>query len=140
MFNGEEPEEPASIMIEAHSGFYDINNMPGYKRKQLIESGAVSIDRFTQADNVPGHKLKKMRDALKKNLGFKVKESSSSIIDITTLEIGGLVSYKNTAVEIKELDIKKGKVYINVKGLHKGWVNIKNLKSVIIPAREEKED
>lgn len=139
MFHENEEEEPASVMVHIQGGEYDIKNLPGYKRKQLIESGQATVGTFIQADNMPGYKLKAMRDRLAGNLGLKEKKSDA-ITDISTLEEGSLVKFKKHVTEVKKLNPEKNLVYIDIKGVKKGWIGIEKLKAVNIPPKEEEEE
>jgi len=136
MFHEEDREEPASVMLTINSGQnYDIKNLPGFKRKQLIENGEASIDSFVQADNMPGYKLKKMRDRFREN--NNLVDSSIPFVDIKTLTVDSLVSYRNIVTEAKKINVEKGLVYIKIKGKKEGWVKVEKLKPVIIPPNEE---
>jgi hypothetical protein len=133
----EDKEEPATVIITSVSGQgYDIKNIPGFKRKQLIDSGDITVESFVQADNMPGAKLKKMRDAFKSNNNIVPDDKSTPLIDINTLEIGGLVSYRKFVTEIRKINIEKGLVNINYNG-KVVWVNVAKLKSVNIPPDDE---
>ena len=134
----EDKEEPASVMVTSTQGQgFDIKNIPGFKRKQLIDSGQINLTSFVMEDNMPGAKLKKLRDAFKLNNSMTQGAPSISLIDITSLEEGSLVSYRNTVTEVKKINVEKGLVYINLKGNKKGWINVAKLKAVTIPPEDE---
>lgn len=141
MFNEDDQEEPATVLVTVNGNQnYDIKNLPGFKRKQLIESGQLSIDSFIKADNIPGYKLKLMRERFKANNGLVAGNKPEPTIDITKLSVGDLVSYKNTVTEVKEINLTKNSVYIDIKGKKKGWVNISKLKPVTIPPDNEDDE
>lgn len=137
----DEKEEPASVIVTNVRGEgYDIKNIPGFKRKQLIESGDISIESFVQADNMPGSKLKKLRDRFKlsNNMGTRDSNSASkALLDINDLTVGSLVTYRKVVTEVKKINVKKGLVYINIKGTKDGWIGIDKLKPVNIPPVDE---
>jgi hypothetical protein len=136
MFNDDQ-EEPAAVLVASVNGQeYDIRNIPGFKRKQLIDSGAIKLESFVQADNMPGAKLKKMRDRFKLSNNMTTGDKPVSEIDITTLEVGTLVEYRKVATEVKKINVKKELVSIS----HGGktiWVNVAKLKPVDIPPVDE---
>jgi hypothetical protein len=143
MFNEpDDIEDPVSVVVRVNSGqTYDLKNLPGAKRKQLIDAGEISIDKFVQADNMPGYKLKLMRDRFKIN-NPQLAESNTSVaeIDITKLQKGDLVSYKNIVTPVKDINMKKNLVNIDIKGKIKGWVSINKLKPVNIPPESNEEE
>ena len=138
MSNEEDVEEPAVALVTTSSGqHYDIKNIPGFLRKRLIENGELSIGSFVQADNMPGHKLQKMRESF--SINNKFDSSTTPTLDINTLAEGDLVSYKKFTTEVKKVNVEKGLVLIDIKGVKKGWVGVDKLKAVVIPRVEEEE-
>lgn len=133
----EDKEEPATLIITSVSGQgFDTKNISGFKRKQLIDSGDITLESFVQADNMPGAKLKKMRDKFKKDNNMISSKEPIPLIDINTLEVGGLVSYRKFVTEVRKINIEKGLVNINYNG-KVVWVNVAKLKSVNIPPDDE---
>jgi hypothetical protein len=61
-------------------------------------------------------------------------------IDITKLQKGDLVSYKNIVTPVKDINMKKNLVNIDIKGKIKGWVSINKLKPVNIPPESNEEE
>ena len=135
-------DDPASVIVTNIRGEgYDIKNIPGFKRKQLIDDGDISVESFVQADNMPGAKLKKMRDKFKKSnptLAPSTKPTTS--ININTLQIGSLVSYKKIVTEVKKIDLDKGRVLVNNKENKGVWVPVENLKEVNTPSDDNDEE
>lgn len=141
----EEKEEPASVIVQNIRGEgYDIKNIPGIKRQQLINSGDISIESFVQADNVPGAKLQKLRDRFKKSNNLEADTKSDTKpktpIDINKLEVGSLVMYKKIVTEVKKIDLTKGRVLVNNKENKGVWVPVESLKEVNTPSDDNDEE
>lgn len=134
----EDKEEPATVIVTNFRGeHYDIKNIPGFKRKQLIDSGDISIESFVQADNMPGAKLKKLRDRFKKSNNIMSDTKPVISIDINKLELGSLVMYRKVVTEVKKIDVKKGKVLVKNRENKDVWVPVSNLKVVDTPDNDE---
>lgn len=140
MFNENDNEdEPAVAMITTLRGNnYDAKNIPGFLRKRLIDSGEISINTFVKADNLPGHKLKAMRDRFRKNnpnLGPQAPVSDA--IDFDTLEVGSMVQFKKYVTEVEKINANEKKVYISKGDGKKAWVAVSKLKAVVVTNEEE---
>jgi len=90
----------------------DINNIPGVKKLQLIESGQMTIDNFMVPPNCPGKVLKKLQDehrdsfldSMKKGKEYHEKENTKNKVakDKTNVKI--------ETKEKEEGEIKNGTV------------------------------
>jgi len=126
----EKDDDPASVIVTNIRGEgYDIKNIPGFKRKQLIDSGEITVESFVQADNMPGAKLQKLRERFKKS-NKMLSTKPTTPIDISKLLVGSLVSYRKTVTEVRKIDVKKNRVLINNKENKGIWVPVENLKEV----------
>src|SRR6266496_1224126 len=135
MFEEEKDELVSVIVTNVHGEGYDIKNIPGFKRKQLIDSGDITLESFVQADNMPGAKLKSIRDKFKSNNNMTTGDANTTPeIDINNLEVGSLVMYKKVVTEVKKINVEKGLVYISLQGGKNGWINVVKLKVVNIPS------
>ena len=141
MFEKDDDNEPASVIVHSIRGEgYDIKNLPGFKRKQLIESGDITIDSFVQADNMPGAKLKALRDKFRANNNIAPNTKPTTPIDINTLQVGTLVMYKKIVTEVKKIDLKKNRVLVNNKENKGVWVPVENLKEVTTPSDDNDDE
>lgn len=105
-------------------GEYDVANMPGRLKYQLIKSGEMSVDRFITPPNMPGKKLKELRDAHRARIEeqFGLMES---LQETNPYKVGDMVTYKDLVVEV--LEVKGPKIKITNSEGKKVLVPFKNV-------------
>lgn len=106
-------DEPASKEMEIAGSKYDINNMPGVVRNRLIMEGEVTADDFITPPNMPGAKLKALRDEHRSRVEASIRGMEGN--KKNTYEVGDIVIYKNIQTEVLEIDDNK-LVIMNDKG------------------------
>lgn len=113
MRNNDAVDSQAPMEITSKSGNkYDTNNIPGSKRMELINNGEISADSFIAPANMPGGKLKEMRDKFKQSLGLMEKpKSPAALPDNIKLKEGMAVAYKGFNTSIEEV-LEDGRVRI----------------------------
>lgn len=120
----EDQESPSVIVKTSNGGIYDINNISGRRKLELIKDGEMGIDEFIAPDNMPGKKLKELRDAHRSNLGNALKQGEAN-----TFKTGDLVQFKGVATEVTKVDPDKG-LLITKKDGTKAWVHHSKVKPV----------
>lgn len=127
MFSLDEQESPASSMVKTEAGYdIDVNNIPGKRKTQMIMDGELTIDEFNTPPNMPGKKLKALRDAANekhdKNVEAVSKRKKDSSKD-NPYQLGDMVKYGNTSSEVKECDPKRGVKIIKADGSLSKWIH-----------------
>jgi hypothetical protein len=115
----EQPEDaPVTMMVKTKEGNVDLNNLPGSRRLELIESGEMNIDQFITPANMPGSKLKELRGKYRQQMESRIKKGPD---DVEVLYApGDFVNYKDSSYEVIRTDPKRG-LLIDREG-QKVWV------------------
>lgn len=130
MFDIDNDNEPASVMVGTSVGNkYDINNLSGKKKKQLIAEGDMSEDAFTAPPNMPGKKLAELRKEKRSN---KV-ESNPNIEN--TYSVGDIIKFRDLVAEVLKVHAKKG-VLITKRDGSKTWVHHSKIELASEPNEE----
>jgi len=118
-------DEPAVNPIETTSGSsYDTNNISGAKKAQLIMDGELSMDNFINPPNMPGKKLKAMRDRHREGMESYFKKAAEETPN--EYKVGDIVVYRKEATEVLEVDPERGVkiMKLNKKGkMVEAWVH-----------------
>lgn len=137
-------DSPAENFAKTLSGkTVDLNNLPGKVRQELIDEGEMSIESFVSPANMPGKKLKEMRERFAKNIEDQRKKSNAAkgIKDtedaILDFKVGELIIFKEISYEVKGVDPVKGlKITKDTdNGPKNVWVQPINVKKVEIDDR-----
>lgn len=122
---------PTSIEVRTVSGdIIDINNLPGVKRKELVANGELDADKLITPANMPGAKLKAMRDAHKAK-----QEGKTEHLTENPFVKGDMVIFRNLQVKVLVSDPVKG-VRIRAKDGKKVWVS----HTSVLPVTETEEE
>ena len=103
------PDDPIASYVKSKSGVViDLNNCPGVLRAKMVLSGDMGVEAFVSPANMPGAKLKKMREEfaaklapslakVKANEDEKTEEFSQNATDFP---VGSFVMYKEVSYEV----------------------------------------
>ena len=103
------PDDPIASYVKSKSGVViDLNNCPGVLRAKMVLSGDMGVEAFVSPANMPGSKLKKMREAfvakltptldrVKASEEKKDEEFSKAATDFPG---GSFVMYKEVSYEV----------------------------------------
>lgn len=120
-----ENEDPsAENLTQTNSGdLIDMNNLPGKKRLTLVAEGELAVEQFVSPANMPGKKLKEMRDRFAET--FKSQVDRAGGVPIDEYKPGSLFEYKDGVYEVLAVDPVKGlKIAREYDGKLKNvWVN-----------------
>jgi hypothetical protein len=105
-------DNPTSLITKTRSGQeIDLNNLPGRTKLRLIQADEMGIDQFISPPNMPGHKLKAIRDAHRERVGEQLKavlmEKTKDFV------VGDFVSFRGGSYEV--LKVRQDGVMINMK-------------------------
>lgn len=115
-----EDNATASIFIRSESGVvYDMNNISGKLRKQLIMEGEMSADSFSGHQNISGKRLKELREAKKEVLDL----TSGETLERNTLVVGDLIKFRNIVSEVTDVDPVHGVKIIKEDGKKSKWIH-----------------
>lgn len=98
-----DPNNPTSVMVAG----YDVMNMPGKIKLELIEKGELEPERFVTPPNMPGKKLKALRDqhAARLDEQFKKKhDKEDSALKDNPYKVSDHVRYQGEVYEIIEIE------------------------------------
>lgn len=96
--DGYDEDTPTSNLVETKSGYpLDLNNLPGRIRRKLIINGDLG-DAFQLPANMPGNKLKAIRDA-----------NAEKMREVRELNVGEFIQIGKRIYPITE--VKDDKVY-----------------------------
>lgn len=121
-----------AVEIRTKSGdILDAQNIPGAKRKELIESGELDRNSIYAPANLPGWKLKELREQ---------REAAANGHAPINLKPGDMVVYQDTVTKVLGVDRNKG---VKITGFKDGkkkkfWVDAKDVVKEEDP--EEKEE
>jgi hypothetical protein len=133
MYDPSDPEVPASAMVRTSSGRYDIHNITGVRKAQLIMEGEVDSDVFISPPNVTGAKLKELRDAHNATMDKAIQ----NISDVKNeYKKGDLVKYHNIVVEVLDVHDTRG-VKITKREGGKVWVHQSKVEKVEVSPEGE---
>ena len=108
-----------TMMVSVAGGArYDINNLPGVIRDQLIKEGKLAAERFNVQDNVPGVNRKPVAEV-------EVKEEN-----INGYQVGDTIIFRKHASEILETHPKKGLKIRLKEGKISKWIHYSKVKEV----------
>jgi hypothetical protein len=126
-------DNPTSTLVNTKSGDdIDLLNLPGKKKMELVLSGELNIDKFVMPANMPGKKLKELRDAHRTRFQEILDKAQGEEDKENTFKVEDSVIYKDYACQV--LEIKGSKVKVEIPDdekageLKKIWVNYKKLK------------
>jgi hypothetical protein len=95
---------PTMNMVMTHGGYeLDMNNIPGKLRAKLIKRGDLNADSIGLPPNMPGAKLKALREELKARARKEIKQAG--------FQVGELIKYGEHTYEI--IDVDDEHVYIH---------------------------
>jgi len=123
-----DPNSPTSTLTTTKSGaVIDLQNLPGMTKLQLIQSNELEVDQFIVPSNMPGRKLKVLREAHR----GRIKEQLQLLVDENTVEakdykVGEFVSFSGKTFEVLKVDSDRVQILIKLKGydeLKKAWIN-----------------
>jgi hypothetical protein len=130
-------DSEASVIVETPTGEkYDINNISGKAKKQLIDAGKIKSDAFVGGPNIPGKVLAKMRAEHAERMAKEEKRKPPAIT------AGELVKHKGHVREVVEVDNEKNRIAYkkDPKGKKLTWVPFKNVTVVGEDEEEENEE
>lgn len=134
MFSEHDEDEPASVIVSTHTGGkYDINNITGKRKIQLITEGEIKEEAFDTPPNMPGKKLKEYRE----NLAKSRKANADAVEEDTPndFNVGDLVKFDGHVSEVVKVHEKKG-VLIHKREGGKMWVRHSKVEAVAEPKDE----
>lgn len=106
---GLDPDPAASIEVSTESGrIIDINNIPGKVKQELIQEGELDVDRFIMPANMPGKKLKELREAHRQRLEDSMKQLTTTANEF---KVGDFILYKDLTYEVLKTDDEKGVMF-----------------------------
>ena len=119
-------DNPTQMMATTKSGQeIDMNNCPGTKKVELVQSGEMGVDQFVLPANMPGSKLKELREANRDRMEkFLTKEPAEP----NQFQVGDFVQYQEESYEVFKTDPVKGvliekegkKVWVKASAVEKG--------------------
>lgn len=117
----DDSEATGSMVVESASGVkYDVSNISGARKRQLIMDGEIGIDVFVSPPNMPGKKLAAMRAAhaasVQSGIDGEVKKAK---IKVNPFATGDLVEHKGHVSEVLEVTDKGVLKLIGKKGQKK---------------------
>jgi hypothetical protein len=90
-------DSPTQNIVVTHSGYeLDMNNLPGKLRAKLIKKGDLNADSIGLPPNMPGTKLKALREQLKNRAKRELKA--------TGFKAGELIKYGEHSYELVDVD------------------------------------
>lgn len=96
-----------SVIMRTEDGQFDLRNLPGRIRRRLIITGQVKAEQFATPANMPGAKLKALREEQ------KARSDEEGIIEGSELtnpyKVGDIISWKNKVYEVLEVNENKVK-------------------------------
>jgi hypothetical protein len=115
---------PTAFVTTRSGGIIDVNNVPGVVRARMISSGEVSLNRFVGAENMPGTKLKPIRDRFAASMEKAVeKVATEEASEENPLKVGDMVEYKDNIYEVLKVDGKKIMIERTINGEKKEqWI------------------
>jgi hypothetical protein len=112
-------EAKVTMMVSVAGGArYDINNLPGVIRDQLIQEGKLAAERFNVQDNVPGVNRKPVA---------KVEDAKENV---NTYQVGDTVIFRKHASEVLEAHPKKGLKIRLKEGKKSKWIHFSKVQEV----------
>ena|SRR5690349_16566481 len=124
---------PAQNLVSTRNGFeIDLNNLPGKARVNLINEGELEVDQFIAPPNMPGLKLKALREQHRERIE-KAMGAVKQAQPINDFEKGEVVYFQNEPKEILEVDPDKGVLLerLNKKNeLKRVWTSVSKVKRI----------
>lgn len=113
-------DAPTQMMGKTKSGYdIDFNNLSGKRRLELVEAGELTTEQFGIPANMPGVKLKEIRERNKQMIEAQLARKNKADESLE-FKVGDFITYKEESYEILATDATKG--YKIDKGDKKVWV------------------
>lgn len=107
----------------------DINNISGRVKAEMIMNGELDVDRFIAPPNMPGQRLKELRNKHRDNVLKDVNKIVKQAKVSHEFSVGETVLYKGYQTEITTVSKSGEKVKVRKKnGNESNWVYINKIK------------